>query len=135
MAERDSQIDSSADDESAGDQREQSAEERSLADDILDLIEDGKTYAEAELQFQKSRAAFVADKGRKGAALAISALLLLHLAVVTLALGVVIALSPTLTPWGATALVVGILAFVAIILGVAARRYFLRLGDAFGSGE
>ncbi|MGI9374614.1 MAG: phage holin family protein [Tsuneonella suprasediminis] len=135
MAERDPQIDLPADEESAGNQYEQSAEERSLADDILDLIEDGKTYAEAELQFQKSRVAFVADKGRKGAVLAISALLLLHLAVVTLALGAVIALSPTLTPWGATGLVVGALIFIAILLGVGARRYFSRLGDAFGGGK
>lgn len=131
MAERDPQIDLPADDESVGNQREQSAEDRSLAGDILDLIEDGKTYAEAELQFQKSRLAFVADTGRKGAVLAISALLLLHLAVVTLAIGAVIALSPTLSPWGATALVVGILILIAIILGIGARRYFARLGDAF----
>lgn len=135
MVEPDARIDLSVGEEPTANDRAQPAQDRSLADDILDLIDDGKTYAQAELQFQKTRAAFAVDKGRKGAAFAISALLLLHLAVVTLAIGAVIALSPTLTPWGATATVVGVLLVVAVAMGLAARHYFARLGEAFGDGN
>ena len=38
------------------------AEPRSLLDDVRALIDDGKTYLEAEVGFQKTRVAFVADR-------------------------------------------------------------------------
>ena len=34
------------------------------ADDVEALIEDGKTYLETELVYQKTRAAFVADRAK-----------------------------------------------------------------------
>src|SRR3546814_13860568 len=39
----------------------------SLTEDILYLVEDGKTYAEAELNFQKSRISFVAHRSKSPA--------------------------------------------------------------------
>ena len=47
-------------DDSAAD----SAEARSLFEDVEVLIEDGKTYLEAELNYQKTRARFASDRAR-----------------------------------------------------------------------
>src|SRR5690606_5989889 len=38
--------------------------ERSLIEDVEALIEDGRTYLEAEIAYQKTRAAFVADRAK-----------------------------------------------------------------------
>lgn len=108
------------------------APDHSLTDDIRALIDDGKTYVEAELQFQKSRAAFVADRGRSGAIFAVGALLLLHLALITLAVGAVYALAPAIGRWGATGAVVGVLVIGGVILGLTAKRRFRALSTAFG---
>ncbi|WP_169829108.1 phage holin family protein [Tsuneonella mangrovi] len=133
MAEQDPQFDLPTGDEPAVESRlQEDATERSLSDDLFDLLDDGKTYAEAELQFQKTRATFALDMGRKGAGFALAALLILHLAVVTLAIGSVFALAPLLTPWGATAVVVCVLVVAAVVFGLLAKRYFARLGKAFG---
>jgi Flp pilus assembly protein TadB len=104
--------------------------EPSLVDDVKALIDDGKTYLEAELQFQKSRAAFAVDRGKSGAIYGIAAAAVLHLALIALVVGLVFALAPVLTAWGATAVVVGILVIVAVVLGLAAKRRFTRLSTA-----
>lgn len=135
MADRDPQIDPAAGAISAeGDSAPGDGEtiKRSLSDDLFDLLDDGRTYAEAELQFQKTRAVFALKMGRKAAGYTAAALLILHLAVVALAIGAIFALAPLLTAWGATALVVGVLVVAALILALFARRYFARLGKAFG---
>jgi hypothetical protein len=111
------------------------APDHSLTDDVKALIEDGKTYFEAELQFQKSRAAFVADRGRSGAAFAVGAILLLHLALVALAIGLIFALSASIGPWWATAAVVGVLLIGGVLLGLAAKRRFAGMSTAFGGGN
>ena len=41
-------------------------EDRSLTDDIVALLDDGKTYVESELQYQKTRAAFASPRGERG---------------------------------------------------------------------
>lgn len=105
--------------------------ERSLSDDLVALLDDGKTYVEAEVQFQKTRAAFAADKGKTGAAFGIAALALLHLALVALVVGSVIALIPAIGAWGATALVVVLLLAAGVGLALAARSRFRRLAEAY----
>ena len=107
----------------------------SLSDDIKALIEDGKTYVEAELQFQRSRAALIADRGRSGAIYGVAALLLVHLALVALAFGLIIALAPLITAWGATALVVGVLLVAGLVLGLAAKKRFAGMSSAFNEGR
>ena len=106
--------------------------DHSLTEDVRALFDDGKTYLEAELQFQKSRAAFAADKGRSGLVYGIAALALVHLALVALVVGLVLALSPLLTAWGATGLVVGVLSIAAVVLALAAKKRFGALSSAFG---
>lgn len=83
-----------------------SAGKRSLIDDIDALIDDARTYFDAELTYQKSRAAFVADCLKKGVGFFVVALVLVFLASIGLTVGLVIALTPLITAWGATAVVV-----------------------------
>lgn len=82
----------------------------SLTDDVLALLEDGKTYAEAELRFQKSRAGYIANRAKGAVAFALGAFGVLHLALIAATVGLVIALAPMVGAWGATAIVT--LAFI-----------------------
>ena len=102
----------------------------SLVDDVKALLDDGKTYLEAELQFQKSRAAFAVDRGKSGAIYGIAAAAVVHLALIALVVGAIFALSPLITAWGATALVVGALLIAGALLGLAARKRFASLSSA-----
>lgn len=110
---------------------EQSAPVGSLSDDVAALIDDGKTYVAAEVAFQKTRLAYAADRGKSGIAMGLAAMAVLHLALIGLVVGLIIALSPLITPWGATALVAGILLIVGAILGLKAKTRFESLADAF----
>ena len=86
----------------------------SLADDMLAFFEDGRTYAEAELAFQKSRASFAANRLKGAIAFGLGAFGVLHLALIAATVGAVIALAPLVGPWIATAIVT----IALIILGV-----------------
>jgi hypothetical protein len=93
-------------------------DDRSLLEDVRALIDDGKTYLEAELGYQKTRAAYVADRAKGAVVFGAIAALLAFLALVGMTVGLIIALSPWLTAWGASALVVALLLVSA---GLAAR--------------
>ena len=104
--------DFNSEEESAGDRSAQP----SLADDLLALFEDGKTYAEAELAYQKSRAGYTANRLKGALALGLGAFGVLHLALIALTVGVVIALAPLVGPWIATAIVTIALIIAGIIM-------------------
>lgn len=91
----------------------------SLTDDLIALLDDGKTYAEAELAFQRSRAAFTADRLKGAIGFGLAAFGVLHLALIGLTVGVVLALIPIVGPWAAT----GIVTVTLVIVGL----FFLRL--------
>lgn len=78
-------------------------------EDIDALVADGKTYLEAELTYQKSRAGFAANRLKWTAIYGAAAFGLLHLALIALTVGAVIALTPMTGPWIATAIVVALL--------------------------
>ena len=107
---------------------------RSLREDVEALIEDGKTYLEAELVFQKTRAAFVADRAKGALIFGAAAALFGFLALIGLTVGLIIALTPLLTAWGASALVVGLLLIAAFLSVSAAGKRWSRLMAAI-SGE
>lgn len=107
------------------------AKSRSLTDDLVALLDDGKTYVEAEVQYQKTRAAFAVDRGKSGALYAIVAITLLWLALVALVVGLVIALTPEIGPWAATAVVVILLAAGGAYFACRARERFARLASAY----
>lgn len=103
--------------------------DRSLLDDLRLLASDTRTLAEAEFAYQKSRAqVFGAGIGRI-AALAVAALLLVSLALVGLVVGLIIALTPLITAWGATAVVVGVLIMAAVVAVLWAKSLWSRLED------
>lgn len=95
---------------------DQPAETRSLADDLEALVEDARTYFDAELSYQKTRAGFVADRLKKTIAFGAVAAFLAVLALIGLTVGLIIALTPLITAWGATAVVVLGILLVAYIL-------------------
>ncbi|MBW8784826.1 MAG: phage holin family protein [Novosphingobium sp.] len=83
------------------------AARRSLIDDIRRLADDGKTLAEAELAFQSSRARLVGASASGIATYAAVAVVLAFFAVLGLVVGLLLALTPLITAWGATTVVVG----------------------------
>ncbi len=106
------------------------AERRSLTEDLGNLIDDGRTYVEAEIAYQKSRAALVASKGKRGTVLALVAFACLNSAIIALVVGLVITLAPHLTPLGATAAVVGVLMAASAAFALLARDRFRKIGLA-----
>lgn len=105
------------------------APERSLLEDVETAIDDGRTYLEAELAFQKTRAAFVADRAKDAAVFAAIGGALMVLALVALTVGLVFALAPYLTALGATAAVTLVwLALGAIFIRMAAVRWNKLIG-------
>jgi hypothetical protein len=89
--------------------------DRSLLGDVQALIEDGKTYLEAELAYQKTRVGFVASGARDVAMYGALAAVFALLALVGLTVGLIIALTPLITAWGATSAVVGALLLGAFV--------------------
>jgi hypothetical protein len=94
-----------------------------LRDDLSALVEDARTYAEAEIAFQKTRAGLAGKAAGRALGLLVLALVLLHIALIALAVGAVIALAPLVSIWGAIAIVVGVM-----LAGVGALVY-LAVGD------
>lgn len=100
------------------------AAERSLIDDVRQLLDDGRTLAEAELAYQKSRAAVAGDGVKGAAAYGGLAIALVLFALVALTVGLVIALTPLLTALGASAAVtLGLLIAAGLCALTAKRRW------------
>ena len=104
---------------------------RSLVDDIEALYEDGRTYAEAELAYQATRARLVGSLGKAGASYGLLALLVLHMALVGLTVGAILSLAPLVGPFAATAIVVVFLLLVSGGLAMAAKARFRRIAASF----
>ena len=107
----------------------------SLADDMLALFEDGKTYAEAEVAFQKSRASFAANRLKGVVAFGLGAFGVLHLALIALTVGAVIALTPIVGPWIATAIVTVALVVMGVLFLLALRGRIDEIRAAFSDGD
>ena len=116
-----------------GDAIDEAAENRSLIDDVEVLIEDGRTYLEAELNYQKTRGLFVADRAGQVAAFGVAGLVFALMALVALTVGLVIALTPPLGVWGATGVVVIVWLLVAVIAFTVAAGRWRQLRQSFGS--
>lgn len=107
----------------------------SLMADLDALIADGKTYFEAELTYQKSRAGFAANRLKWTAIYGAAAFGFLHLAGIALTVGAVIALTPLTGPWLATLLVVGLLIAGAAFFALRLRRKLNDVRDVFEGDE
>ena len=104
---------------------------RSLQDDVAALLSDGRTYFDAELAFQKSRALYVAEEGKSALVLGIAGALLALLTLIGLTVGLIIALAQHIGPWAAAAVVVVALAIGTFVLLRAAQRRWVNLMAAF----
>lgn len=109
--------------------------DETLADEIGTLIDDGRNYAQAELNFQKTRAKLAGRTIGFAAGAVIVALILLHIALLALAVGLVMALEPLVTIWGAIAIVVGGLLVGVLILARIALKRSRTLSDLFSAPE
>ncbi|WP_068076734.1 phage holin family protein [Novosphingobium lentum] len=101
----------------------EAAEPPALFDSLRALIDDGQTLAEAEIAFQKVRARYVLGRAKGIAALAVLGLFLAFFTLVALVVGLLLALTPLVGPWGALAIVgAALLAGTALCALVIARR-------------
>lgn len=110
-------------------------EDLSLMRDLRLLADEAKTLAQAELAFQKSRAAYVGAETRTIALLAIVAVVLVFFAVMAFVVGIVIALGPVLGLWGAMATVTGVLLAAAVLGALNARSRLRRMLSIAGNAQ
>ncbi len=106
-----------------------------LKEEIAALVEDGKIYAEAELAFQKTRLSFAADRGKSALILGMLALGFVHLMLIALVVGSVIALAPMVGGWAAMGIVVGVLLFATIVFGLIIRSKIKDVTQAFAKSD
>lgn len=107
----------------------------SLLDDISAFFDDGKTYVEAELAFQKTRLSYAANRGASGLVYLIGALAFLHLALIGLVIGGILALGDEIGFLGSTLIIVGVLLVAMAVLLLIARKKFRKLSDSFKGGS
>jgi hypothetical protein len=107
----------------------------SLMDEAAALIDNARTYAEAELGFQKTRAGFAGRLVGVSLGLVVVALILLHIAFLALAVGLVLAFEPLTGIWGAIGIVFGGLMLVVVLLGWGAFTRVQKLASLFSSPE
>lgn len=100
-----------------GEADDRADEDRSLLDDIGDLVGDAQTWFDAELSYQKVRAAFIGANLKQAVVLGLAAAVLVVVAVMGLTFGLILALVPLVTAWGATAIVAGVLLLGALLCG------------------
>lgn len=94
--------------------------------DVRRLADDAKTLAEAELAYQASRAAVAGGAAKAIAIYCAAAAALAVFALGALTVGLLLALTPLVTAWGATAIVAGGLALAGLLCVKAAGRRWQR---------
>ncbi len=101
-----------------------SAESRpSLIAELRALQAEARSFAEAELAWQKARAAHLARNAKGIAAFGALALALVFFALMALVFGLVLGLAGLIGPWGATAVAtLALLLTAALCAGIAASR-------------
>jgi Putative Actinobacterial Holin-X, holin superfamily III len=106
-----------------------------LGDDLRQLIDDGRALAAAELAWQKSRAAYAGKQAGGIAVLGLLAAALVFCALMALTFGLVLALTPLLSAWGAMGAVVAGLLLAALIAGGMAAGRWRRVASTIAEGK
>lgn len=109
--------------------------EETLVEEISNLADDGMNYARAEVAFQKTRAALAGKSAGMAAVFLIVALVTFHIALLAFAVGMVMALAPLVTIWGAIAIVVGVLLLITVWLALKAKRQADKISALFANPE
>jgi len=102
-----------------------------LLDDLRQLAGEARTMAAAELAFQQARAQVAAAGARNLALFGLFALIFVVFALGALTIGLLLALTPLVTAWGATAIVVGGLGLAAALCLRGALAGWRRIRGAF----
>ena len=94
------------------------ADERSLLEDVQTLLEDGRVAVQAEINFQQTRLAYCGKAARNLVIFAVAGLLFSFFTLIALTVGLLLALIPAVTAWGATGIVTGVFVVaLAVCLG------------------
>ena len=109
--------------------------DESIVEELGAVIDDAKLYATAELAFQKTRAKLLGKNVGIAAGAVVLAIILLHISLIALAVGLVLALEPLVTIWGAIAIVVGVMLLGVAWLGYVAFSKGQLIGEMFASDE
>lgn len=103
---------------------DEKAAERSLVEDVRQLVDDGRTLVEAEIAYQKSRAVVAGMAAKSIAGWVVLGLSLLFFALMALVVGLILVLVPAIGAAAATLVVVlGLLVMGALSGLVALRRW------------
>ncbi|WP_395333422.1 phage holin family protein [Novosphingobium sp. BL-8H] len=108
-------------------------EDISFAQDLRLLAEEARTLAQAELAFQKTRAAYVGAEVRTIALFGTLAAVFVFFALMALVFGLVLSLASVIGPWAATAVGTLALLAIALALGMSARGRVRRMRSALGN--
>ena len=106
----------------------------SLLEDVGTLVEEGRNYVEAELAFQKTRFSYVLSHAKWAVLFLGTAAVLGLLALFALTFGLLLALSPIITPMGATIAVTFSLLLSAVALTRFAKWQLQSMMKGFGAG-
>lgn len=109
--------------------------QRSFVEDLRDLASDARILLEAEKAFQTARVGYVVGRGKSIAAELVVALVLVHLALIALVVGLLLALAPLLTAWGALAVVTLVLALSAAVCVMLALRQVRRVRGVLAGND
>lgn len=110
-----------------GQDDENAPNDESIGEVLSRLKESGQQYARAEFHRQKVRATEIGLEFRNIAVLLGIAAFLVLAAAVALLVGAILALTPAIGAWGATAVVVGAVLALAFLLVILARNRLRRL--------
>lgn len=102
-------------------------EDLSLIEDVRLLAGEARNYAQAELAYQKARAAYAGAETRNIAILGVGAAVLVFFAVMALVLGAVIAVGTVIGPWLSMIAVPVAILVVAAFMGLSARGKVRRM--------
>lgn len=93
---------------------------------VRQLAGEAKAFAEAELAYQKARAAYAAGSASSIAVRGLVAAVFAVFGLGALVIGLLIALATVIGPWLATIVVAGTLFVIALILALSAKARFTR---------
>jgi hypothetical protein len=110
--------------------------DHSLFGSISELIEDGQTLLEAELDYQRKRLNYGLARSKGIVGLVLLGLALLFFALMALIVGLLLALTPLLTAWGALGAVFGGIIVAAVVsFLVAAMKFRKAKAVIFGNDK
>lgn len=96
-------------------------EDLSLIQDVRLLLGEARNFAQAEVAYQKTRAAYAGAQTRSIAILGVGAAILVFFALMALVIGAVIALGTVIGPWLSMIVVPVVILAAAVIMALSAR--------------